>query len=216
MNAKNTIAQQLLEIEAIKLSPEKPFTWASGLKSPIYCDNRMSLSYPNLRTLIIDSFVELAKKYKFDGIAGVATAGIPHGVLLAEKLNVPFIYVRSASKKHGRQNQIEGDIKNLRNVLVIEDLISTGGSSLQAIDALKEQGLNTIALLAIFSYGFPKTAVRFQNNDLVCETITNFETLLSTAVKSNYISDDQAQRLSSWNNSPEQWSENFLNNSTKP
>ena len=166
MKIASEVAQNLLQANAIKLSPQAPFTWASGLKSPIYCDNRITLSYPDIRTSIIKAFQEKAKNFQdFDTVAGVATAGIPHGALLAQALNLPFIYVRSKAKGHGRQNQIEGKISGNEKVLVIEDLISTGGSCLQAVDALQQEGCQVVGVLAIFTYGFQKAVDAFAAAD---------------------------------------------------
>lgn len=199
------IAQNLLQIKAIKLSPQKPFTWASGIQSPIYCDNRLTLSYPEVRKIILKSFVEKSKHYDFDAVVGVATAGIPHGMMLAQALDVPFAYVRSKSKAHGRQNQLEGELKVGTKVLVIEDLISTGGSCLKAVDALKQHGIETEAVLAIFQYGFPFAKDAFIEKDTTFETLTDYTTLLAIAAELEYISTTEQQTLTEWQHDPHHW-----------
>lgn len=200
------IAERLLQIKAIKLSPQNPFTWASGIKSPIYCDNRILLSYPDIRSQVIDSMVALSETFQsFDTIAGVATAGIPHGALLAQALNLPFIYVRSKAKEHGRQNQIEGELKPGSKILVIEDLISTGGSVLKATDALIEAGGNIAGVMAIFTYGFSTATSRFEEKQITFKTISDYDTLIKIAAEKNYISSEEAQSLSTWRKDPKNW-----------
>lgn len=201
------VAEFLLQIKAIKLQPNDPFTWASGIKSPIYCDNRKTLSYPTVRTFIRQCFAQkiLDTFGKPDIIAGVATGGIPHGVLVAQDLGVPFVYVRSAAKKHGLGNMIEGDYKENQTVVVIEDLISTGGSSLQAVDALKEAGLNVKGLAAIFTYGFDISIQNFEKANCRFTTLTNYEYLLDVAIDKKYISASQVETLKEWKNNPEDW-----------
>ncbi len=204
------VAAKLLEIKAIKLSPSEPFTWASGLKSPIYCDNRIILSYPKIRKFIKEGFK--SKIWAFgeaDIIAGVATAGIAHGALLADLLDKPFIYVRSKSKGHGRQNLIEGEFKEGDRVLVIEDLISTGMSSMAACKALQERGAKVIGALAIFSYGFAKAGHLFDQNKIPLDTLTNYRSLLAEALDTNYISMKEKEMLEGWNKNPEVWSQNI-------
>ena len=204
------VASKLLEIKAIKLSPSQPFTWASGLKSPIYCDNRIILSYPKIRDFIKEGFK--SKIWAFgeaDVIAGVATAGIAHGALLADLLDKPFIYVRSKSKGHGRQNLIEGEFKEGDRVLVIEDLISTGMSSMAACNALQERGAKVIGALAIFSYGFEKAGRLFDQNKIPLDTLTNYRSLLAEALDTNYISIKEKEMLEGWNKNPEAWSTNI-------
>jgi len=174
LNYSQKVAASLLQIKAIKLSPSEPFTWASGLKSPIYCDNRLLLSYPDIRTIVVDAFADHISQYKVDMIAGVATAGIAHGALLAQKLGLPFVYVRSKAKGHGRQNQIEGELTTKENVLLVEDLISTGGSVIAAAEALKSVDVNVTAACAIFSYSFDKAAANFENAKLEYSTITEY------------------------------------------
>ncbi|MBN9292796.1 MAG: orotate phosphoribosyltransferase [Flavobacteriia bacterium] len=201
------VAEFLLQIKAIKLQPNDPFTWASGIKSPIYCDNRKTLSYPTVRTFIRQCFTQkiLDTFGKPDIIAGVATGGIPHGVLVAQDLGVPFVYVRSTAKKHGLGNMIEGDYKENQTVVVIEDLISTGGSSLQAVDALKEAGLNVKGLAAIFTYGFDISVQNFEKANCRFATLTNYEYLLDVAIDKKYISASQVETLKEWKNNPEDW-----------
>ncbi len=200
------IAKKLLQVKAVKLQPKNPFQWASGINSPIYCDNRILLSYPDVR-----SFIKKALKDKLlafpeiDVIAGVATAGIPHGALLADAIDKPFIYVRSKNKEHGRQNLIEGELKAGSNVLVIEDLISTGMSSMAACDALIDNGAKVIGVLAIFTYGFDVSKTLFSDRKIPLETLTNYRVLLEEALNSNYISEDEKTTLETWNKDPKGW-----------
>lgn len=204
------VAQRLLQIKAIKLSPQTPFTWASGLRSPIYCDNRVVLSYPEHRRSVIESFAKEAKVFEpFDVVAGVATAGIAHGALLAEKLGLPFIYVRSKAKEHGRQNQIEGELKAGARVLVIEDLISTGGSCLKAVDALKEAGATICGVLAIFTYVLPKAEEAFAEAKIPYATLSNYNTMIEVAVANNYVDSEQLETLRNWRKDPAAWSATF-------
>ncbi len=201
-----TIASKLLQINAIKLSPQKPFTWASGILSPIYCDNRLTLSYPEIRNLIIDAFVSAASQYnQIDVIAGVATAGIPHGALIAQKMNLPFAYVRSSSKGHGRQNQIEGIINKEDKVLVIEDLISTGGSSLKAVDCIREIGAQVITVMSIFNYGFLSAVEAFESKKCTFASLSNYDILLKEAVKQEYIKESELELLKQWKSNPQTW-----------
>jgi len=204
------IASKLLEIKAIKLQPKNPFTWASGLKSPIYCDNRVLLSYPKIRSFVKDALVNKTLAFeKFDIIAGVATAGIAHGALLADAMDKPFIYVRSKAKAHGRQNLIEGELPTDKKVLVVEDLISTGKSSLAAVDALEEAGAKVIGVLAIFTYGFNKANESFKERRLSMDTLTNYRNLLQQALETNYISSEEKDALEHWNRNPIQWAEDY-------
>ena len=208
MTLANSIARKLLQINAIKLNPQKPFTWASGMKSPIYCDNRTVLSYPAIRREVIDGFVSRSEAFRpFDLVAGVATAGIAHGVLLAERLDLPFVYVRSKAKAHGRQNQIEGFLRSGERALVIEDLISTGGSSLKAVEALREAGCPVAGVLAIFSYGFPEADAAFLAADCPFDTLSNYDALLQEAIDGNYIEQSDRQLLHEWRRAPGAWSE---------
>lgn len=207
------VASKLLSIKAIKLNVTEPFTWASGIKSPIYCDNRLILSYPQIRDYIKDQFK--SKLWAFgdpEVIAGVATAGIPHGALLADCTNKPFIYVRSSSKAHGRKNMIEGELKPGSRVLVIEDLISTGKSSLAACEALQEAGAEIIGVLAIFTYGLEIAKDNFKSKGIPMDTLTNYRALLVAANEANYITESDKRILENWNESPKAWSENYLKN----
>ncbi len=200
------IAKNLLEIKAIKLSPQNPFTWASGMLSPIYCDNRITLSYPEVRKSIVEGMVVRSKDFEdFDMVAGVATAGIPHGALLAHALGKPFCYVRSKPKAHGRQNLIEGLIKGGEKILVVEDLISTGGSSVQAVDALRAEGCQVQGVLAIFTYGFDKATSTFEAAKCPFKTLTDYDTLLTEAINSNYIKAQELNLLKEWRQHPQEW-----------
>lgn len=207
MNFATEVAKNLLQIKAIKLSPQNPFTWASGLKSPIYCDNRTLLSYPHIRDMVVEGLVEKSKLFQpFDLVAGVATAGIPHGALLADRLKLPFVYVRAKAKEHGRQNLIEGELKPGQKVLVIEDLISTGGSSLQAVEALRSEGGTVVGVLAIFSYEFEVAKTSFQQADCQLETLSNYSTMTQVALESAYVSPADQETLKLWRQDPKQWS----------
>jgi len=202
------VASKLLKIQAIKLQPKNPFTWASGIKSPIYCDNRILLSYPEIRNFVKDGLSSKTFAFgEFDIIAGVATAGIPHGTLLADAKNKPFIYVRSKAKAHGRQNLIEGELKEGQKVLVVEDLISTGKSSMAAIEAIEKAGGQVIGLLAIFTYGFQKAKDLFTEKRIPVDTLTNYRNLLQEAEETNYITADEKMLLENWNNNPVKWAE---------
>lgn len=201
------VAKALVETEAIKLNPEKPFTWASGWKSPIYCDNRLSLSFPATRTLIKNSLADLIRS-KFEGadiIAGVATAGIPQGVLVADVLDLPFIYIRSGSKGHGLQNQIEGMIKPGAKVVIVEDLISTGGSSLQAAEAVRAAGMNVVGMAAIFTYGFAISEENFQRHHIDLWYLSDYYTLIEVMIEEQVIAYDYLATLKAWRSNPAQW-----------
>lgn len=200
-------AELLLQINAIKLNPKNPFTWASGWKSPIYCDNRLTLSFPPIRNYLRDEFAKHIEKQfgKPDVIAGVATGAIGIGILVAEKMGLPFIYVRPEPKKHGRQNQIEGFFQKGQNVVVVEDLISTGGSSLQAVEALREAGANIKGMAAIFTYGFPVAELNFKNANVDLYTLSNYPNLLNLAVSKKYITEEEQQALSEWSTHPDTW-----------
>ena len=203
---ESEVARHLLAIKAVKLRPQDPFTWASGLLSPIYCDNRVALSYPEVRRYLKNCLAEKSKIFDaFDAVAGVATAGIPHGVLLADLLDKPFVYVRSSAKDHGRRNQIEGELQSGQRVLVIEDLISTGGSCLQAVDALREVQAEVVGVLAIFQYGFDKAAAAFAEKGVVFHTLTHYDALVREAARSGYIADSEAQTLTKWRENPDAW-----------
>jgi orotate phosphoribosyltransferase len=206
MGSKN-IALNLLQINAIKLNPASPFTWASGWKSPIYCDNRKTLSFPGVRETICEGFVDLIRsKYPdVEVIAGVATGAIAHGMLVANSLGLPFIYVRSAPKGHGLTNQVEGDIRPGQKVVVIEDLISTGLSSLNAVEALRRTGCQVMGLLAIFTYGFRQAIDNFEKSKVEFETLANYSDLIGLAIEQGYVKPDQLELLNSWRKDPEGW-----------
>jgi orotate phosphoribosyltransferase len=207
------VAKCLLQINAVKLSPQNPFTWASGLLSPIYCDNRLILSYPAARKFIIDCFrIKALAIPEVDFVAGVATAGIPHAALLAERLQLPMVYVRSKAKGHGRQNQIEGRLEEGAKVLLIEDLISTGGSSIRAVEALRDAGAEITATMAIFTYGFESAADTFEQADCRLDTLSNYDTLIEQAEKENYIDRDALESLKAWRKNPKAWSDQISNN----
>lgn len=201
------VAKQLLDIKAIKLQPNNPFTWASGWKSPIYCDNRKALSYANVRTYIKTAFAELAKAMypDIDVVAGVATGAIAQGALVADLLGKPFVYVRSAPKDHGLANLIEGDLKAGQKVLVIEDLISTGGSSLKAVDALRNAGATVVGMLAIFTYGFPVAQDAFEKAHVTLTTLSNYQDMIGAAVESGYVTKDDIAALQEWRTDPANW-----------
>jgi orotate phosphoribosyltransferase len=207
MKISKKIAQYLLQSKSIKLQPANPFTWASGWHSPIYCDNRKTLSFPEIRTFIRDSFVdEILSNYEApDVIAGVATGAIAQGALVAEKMGLPFIYVRSASKSHGLENLIEGVVEPGQKVLVIEDLISTGGSSLKAVSALRNAKCEVLGMAAIFSYGFPQAIRNFEENKCKLITLSNYNVLLDLALEIGYISQTESELLAKWRNDPENW-----------
>ena len=207
--AKKT-AELLLQIKAIKLNPQTPFTWASGWKSPIYCDNRITLSYPTVRNFLKEEIAKLVeeKHGKPDVIAGVATGAIAIGVLVAQELGVPFVYVRPEPKKHGRQNQIEGHLESGQNVVVIEDLISTGKSSLNAVKALKEAHANVKGMIAIFSYGFEIASDNFKKDGVELTTLSNYEYLLEQALDSKYITSEELRTLEDWRVEPSKWKQN--------
>jgi orotate phosphoribosyltransferase len=206
MITQEEIARKLLQIKAIKLSPQNPFTWASGIQSPIYCDNRIVLSFPETRSCFIDQMVDKVDSFpSFEVIAGVATAGIPWGALVADRLHVPFIYVRSKAKGHGRQNIIEGSFSTGQNVLVIEDLISTGGSSLKAVEALRKSGLNVVGVLANFQYGLKESETRFEEAGVPLITLSNYEILLEVAKDSGDIDASDIPTLREWRKAPKEW-----------
>jgi orotate phosphoribosyltransferase len=206
-NSAKKVAEYLLQIKAIKLQPSNPFTWASGWKSPIYCDNRKTLSFPEVRTYIRDTFAAIVKELypKAEMIAGVATGAIAHGALAADKLGLPFIYVRSEAKEHGLGNQIEGFYEKGQKVVVIEDLISTGGSSLSAVKALREAGCEVLGMVAIFTYGFSKATDGFKAENCSLTTLSNYNILVETAVESGYISKAEVETLKKWRVDPAGW-----------
>ena len=201
------IADYLLQIKAIKLQPSSPFTWASGWKSPIYCDNRTTLSYPEVRNYICDYFSEkISELYpEAEVIAGVATGAIAHGMLVADRLGLPFIYVRSGAKGHGLGNQVEGSYSPGQKVVVIEDLISTGGSSLNAVHALRDVGCNVLGMLAIFTYGFEKAVNAFSEAGCRVDTLSNYNILVEMAIEKGYVTADNLKTLGEWRIDPASW-----------
>jgi len=206
-NTQIEVTKRLLAIDTIKIQPDNPFTWASGWKAPIYCDNRKVLSYPETRTFICNQFVELVReKYpNVEAIAGVATGAIAIGVLIAEALHLPFIYVRSKPKGHGLENLIEGDIQPGTKVVIIEDLISTGGSSLSAAEAVRNYGAEVLGMLAIFTYNFALAAKNFEEAHIELTTLSNYNLLLKLAHTSGEITDTQLESLNKWRKNPETW-----------
>ena len=210
VESRRKVAEFLLRIKAVQLRPQSPFKWASGRYSPIYCDNRKTMSHPQVRTFIRQQAVEMIEE-KFgrpDGIAGVATGGIALGVLVAQELGLPFIYVRSTPKSHGMGNQIERDTSVLSNVVMIEDLVSTGKSSLEAVEALRAADIQVKGLLAIFTYGFPDAFAAFEAADCPWETLSDYPTMLDQALTEGYITEDQTQLLHTWSQDPAGWSAN--------
>ncbi len=206
-----TIAKSLLETKAVTLSTREPYTWASGLRSPIYCDNRITLSSTEARSLITDEFANLIRnKYpETELIAGVATAGIAQAALVADRLKLPLVYVRPEPKDHGRKNQIEGSLKAGQKVVVIEDLISTGGSSIKAAQALQEAGANVLALAAVFSYGLPKAEANFSAANIAYHALSHYGVLIEEAASSGYITADEQKTLQEWRKDPQLWSDRF-------
>lgn len=206
---KRTIAKHLLDIHAVLLRPENPFTWTSGIKSPIYCDNRLTLSYPAVRRDIEAGLCEIIKNEypECEMLMGTATAGIPHAAIMADKLDLPMGYVRSSAKKHGRGNQVEGLVKEGMKVVVVEDLISTGGSSLECVEALREAGCEVLGLIAIFTYGLDKATVNFENAHCPFVTLSNYDTLIEVAKEHDYIKHEDMEKLKAWKVDPsdESW-----------
>lgn len=200
-------AEFLLQIKAIKLQPEEPFTWASGWKSPIYCDNRLSLSYPKIRNFLRGSLAELVQEHypSVDVIAGVATGAIAIGALVAEQLGLPFVYVRSKAKEHGRQNLIEGALPQGANVVVIEDLVSTGMSSLQAVDALRDAGARVLGMGALFTYGFDVSVNAFEEKNCQLVTLSDYNHLIAKAMEAGYVDKNQVETLRDWRTEPSVW-----------
>lgn len=207
LSIEQQVAQNLLAIKAVFLSPNEPFTWASGIKSPIYCDNRLTMSFPKVRRLIAKGLAEKIKKQfpEVEVIAGTATAGIPHAAWVAEILDLPMVYIRSKAKDHGKGNQIEGQITPGQKMVVIEDLISTGGSVLEACQAAKREGADVLGVAAIFTYELPKGATNFNTAKLPLVTLTNYTTLIQTALEEGYISEDDLALLTAWKHDPENW-----------
>ena len=206
---QHIIAEFLLQIKAVRLQPQNPFTWASGLKSPIYCDNRKTLSYPKIRNYIRQQFVQhiTLNMAKPDVIAGIATGGIPMGVLVAQELGLPFIYVTSEAKKHGLSNIIEGDLKAQQQVLIIEDLVSTGLSSLSALRVLREAHARAEHMLSIFTYGFKPAQQAFADAQCSLHALTNYTALMEVALKNNYIQEADLNSLQDWQKNPKNWSD---------
>jgi len=208
------VAEFLLQIKAIKLQPNNPFTWASGWKSPIYCDNRVTLSHPSIRTYIRQKLTQLIQEEfgSVDLIAGVATAGIPQGVLVAQELGLPFAYVRAKAKEHGTGSLIEGEIIEGQRVVVVEDLVSTGKSSLQAVNALKDAGLSVAGLVSIFTYGFDVAEENFKNAKCRFATLSNYNTLIEYAAENSFIAQSDVDILNQWRRNPSEWGQNLDKN----
>lgn len=206
-NSAHKVAEFLLQIKAILLKPEEPFTWASGWKSPIYCDNRKTLSYPRIRTFIRQEIVKTIDENfgRPDIIAGVATGGIAQAALVAQELGLPLVYVRPSKKSHGTQSQIEGVIESGQSVIIIEDLVSTGNSSLMAVDALREAGCTVKGMVAMFTYGFDVAKQNFLDHKCPLVTLTDFESLLEKAIESKYIQESDLESLSEWRKNPAEW-----------
>ncbi|SDM63507.1 orotate phosphoribosyltransferase [Fictibacillus solisalsi] len=204
---KQQIAKDLLSIKAVTLSVEEPYTWSSGLRSPIYCDNRLTLSYPQVRNHIAEGLKKLVLEQfpQTEMISGTATAGIPHAALLADRLNLPMSYVRSSAKSHGKGKQIEGKAEPGMNVVVVEDLISTGGSVITAVNALREAGCNVLGVVAVFSYELSKGAANLKEHGIKVQTLTDFSTLIETASQEGYITKDNLSHLLQWKEDPENW-----------
>jgi orotate phosphoribosyltransferase len=207
MQTSLQIADYLLTIQAVKLNVNAPFTWSSGWKSPIYCDNRVILSYANIRTYVKNAFIELIQTHfpEANGIAGVATAGIAHGALIADAMNTTYVYVRSSPKSHGMKNLIEGRIVEGAKYVVVEDLISTGGSSLKVIDALREAGADVVGTVAIFTYGFPEAAAAFAEKGVPLATLSDLPALLESATALEYLTNDAWETIQEWQKSPSTW-----------
>lgn len=206
-NFQIEVAQRLLQINTIKIQPSSPFTWASGWLAPIYCDNRKILSYPSTRDFICDQFTRLIQEKYPDAevIAGVATGAIAHGVLVAEKLGLPFIYVRPQPKSHGLENMIEGDLKAGQKVVIIEDLISTGGSSIHAAEAILNYGGDVMGMLAIFTYNFPIANQNFENAGIKLDTLSNYQILIELALQNGEITPEELESLKAWRENPSTW-----------
>ena len=204
---KKIFAQQLLEVKAVKLQPTEPFTWASGWKSPIYTDNRKTLSFPRLRSFVKLELCHLIQEHFADAeaVAGVSTGAIAQGVLVAEELGLPFCYVRPKPKDHGMGNQIEGEVPQGAKVVVVEDLISTGGSSLKAVEALRQAGLQVVGMVASFTYGFPVATEAFSQAGVVLHTLSDYEHVVAEAAKTGYITEEQMPVLAAWRQNPAEW-----------
>ncbi|MDQ0231238.1 orotate phosphoribosyltransferase [Metabacillus malikii] len=208
---KQSIAKQLLEIKAVYLQPNEPFTWSSGLKSPIYCDNRLTLSFPNLRSQIAEGLSSLIQEHYTDVevIAGTATAGIPHAAWVSDKLNLPMCYVRSKAKGHGKGNQIEGQVREGQKVVVVEDLVSTGGSAITAVEALRAAGCDVLGIVSIFTYGLTIGENKLAEANIHAVSLSDYDTLIDVAVTEGYINEQDINKLKSWRENPS--SEAWLN-----
>ncbi|MFT3740434.1 MAG: orotate phosphoribosyltransferase [Breznakibacter sp.] len=206
-NVAEVVAGQLLQIKAIKLQPSNPFTWASGWISPIYCDNRKALSYAPVRTYIKQEFAKMVEALypQADVIAGVATGAIAQGALVADLLDKPFVYIRSAPKGHGLENLIEGDLRPGQKVVIVEDLISTGGSSLKAVEAVRKSGCEVLGMVAIFTYGFQTAGDNFQKAGVKLDTLSNYKTLIDVASKTGYVTTGDVAALNDWRKDPASW-----------
>jgi len=204
------LARDLLRIGAVALRPDDPFTWASGRKSPVYTDNRLILSHPDVRQRVVEAFVEAAASAPADAVSATATAGIPHGALLADRLGLPFSYVRAQAKGHGRQNRIEGRVEEGQRIVLVEDLVSTGGSVLSAAEALQEAGAEVVAVLAVFTYGFPEAEAAFAEAGLPLVTLTDFEALAEAARQSGALGPGAWATLRDWRDDPAGWSRRVM------
>jgi orotate phosphoribosyltransferase len=209
-NTSTKIAEYLLECEAVKLNVDEPFTWTSGMRSPIYCDNRVTLSYPHIRKYITEALVNAIHEHfgNAQAIAGVATAGIAQGALIAADMELPFAYVRPEPKKHGLKNSIEGRLESGAKVVVVEDLISTGKSSLKAVEDLREAGIEVIGLVSIFNYGFAAADSKFRETNCPYISLCNFNQMAKVAIETKYITNAQADNISTWSKDPQVWSDN--------
>lgn len=209
---KKLIAEKLLDINAVALKPEEPFTWASGLRSPIYCDNRLTLSYPEVRKAIAAGLQQLIQENfpETEVIAGTATAGIPHAAWVSDLMELPMCYVRSKAKGHGKGNQIEGKAEAGQKVVVVEDLISTGGSVITAVQALKEAGCDVLGVVSIFTYGLEKGRELLQENEIKSKSLTDYETLIEVAISKGIVTEDDQKSLLLWSKNPAEWSNKFL------
>jgi orotate phosphoribosyltransferase len=208
---KQTIAKNLLEIKAVYLQPNDPFTWSSGLKSPIYCDNRLTLSFPSIRTQLAEGLTELIKEHypEVEVIAGTATAGIPHAAWVSDKMDLPMVYVRSKAKGHGKGNQIEGQVKQNQKVVVVEDLISTGGSAITAVEALREAGCEVLGIVAIFTYDLALGKSKLEEANIKAQSLCDYDTLVDVAAKEGYVTEQDISKLKMWREDPssERWLE---------
>lgn len=209
MDFSHSLALKLLQIKAIQINLQNLFVWSSGIQSPIYCDNRIALSYPEARKFIVNGFINLLNEVEsVDVVAGVATAGIPWGSMIAYEMNKPFVYVRAESKSHGKMNKIEGQLSEGKKIIVIEDLISTGGSSIKAVDALREKKCEVISVLSIFQYNLPAAEVNFKKINCSFKSLSNFDALILEAQNQNYITSREFEHISEWKIDPENWFKN--------